>query len=273
MKKIKIILFSILTILIFSISIHNVYADMGPKPAAYIDITGIEGEYVACFAAKEEFGPNRFYDGDTTEPSYHPIQSYIDEDGYKYLARYFECVDETRISFTYYCPDEFKIVIYKDNALYKVTEPLKRYAYSAYYEIDFSTGTINTPEEIKVAKTYNYGREILEFLIRVALTLIIEIGLFFLIQVLYTKHNFKVVLLTNIITQVLLNAILNINSFYLGKLDSILLLFIMEIIVLVIELVSYNMFMKDKNKFVINVYTVFANVLSFGLGLILLLFV
>ena len=133
--------------------------------------------------------------------------------------------------------------------------------------------SINTPEEIKVAKTYNYGREILEFLIRVALTLIIEIGLFFLIQVLYTKHNFKVVLLTNIITQVLLNAILNINSFYLGKLDSILLLFIMEIIVLVIELVSYNMFMKDKNKFVINVYTVFANVLSFGLGLILLLFV
>ena len=272
MNKIKIILFSILTILLFSISIHNVYADMGPKPAAYIDITGIEGEYVACFAAKEEFGPNRFYDGDTTEPSYHPIQSYSDKEGYKYLARYFECVDDIRISFTYYCPDEFKIVIYKDNALYKVTEPLKRYAYSAYYEIDFSTGTINTPEEIKVAKTYNYGREILEFLIRVALTLLIEIGLFFLIQVLYTKHNLKVVLITNLITQVLLNVVLNISIFNSGTLNSVLLLFIMEFVVLGIELISYNIFMKDKNRFIINLYAVLTNILSFGLGLILLLF-
>ena len=94
-----------------------------------------------------------------------------------------------------------------------------------------------------------------------------------MIQVLYTKHNLKVVLITNLITQVLLNVVLNISIFNSGTLNSVLLLFIMEFVVLGIELISYNIFMKDKNRFIINLYAVLANVLSFGLGLILLLFV
>ena len=78
------------------------------------------------------------------------------------------------------------------------------YAYATYYEIDFSTGTITTPEDITIKKTYNYGGEILGFIVRVTITLIIEIGFFFLTH-LFTKHNFKVVVITNVITQLLLN--------------------------------------------------------------------
>ena len=30
------------------------------------------------------------------------------------------------------------------------------YAYSTYYEIDFSTGTVTTPQDITITKTYDY---------------------------------------------------------------------------------------------------------------------
>ena len=58
MKKIKVIFSLILFTLLFSFISTPVVvrADMGPKPASYITIKGIEGDYVACFAAKEAFG-------------------------------------------------------------------------------------------------------------------------------------------------------------------------------------------------------------------------
>ena len=62
MKKIKIVLSVLIFLLIFSIGTTTVSADMGPKPASYITIKGIEGEYVACFAAKEAWGPNYDYE-------------------------------------------------------------------------------------------------------------------------------------------------------------------------------------------------------------------
>lgn len=271
MKRLKILISVILAILIFSFSFHTAYADMGPKPASYITIKGIEGDYVACFAATEAWGPNSFYDGDGSEEGYHPIKSYSDEDGYRYITRYYECSGETEISFTYYCPDIYKIVIYRDNVLYKVTEPLERYAYATYYEIDFSTGTINTPEDIVIKKNYDYGSEILGFIVRVVLTLTIEIGFFFLTH-LFTKHNLKVVLITNIVTQVILNVILNISMYHSGALDAIFLLFILEFFVLIIEVVAYQIFMKDKNRFLIAFYPIVSNILSFILGLVLFMY-
>ena len=268
MKRIKVLISVILAILIFSFSFHTAYADMGPKPASYITIKGIEGDYVACFAATEAWGPNSFYDGDGSEEGYNPIKNYSDEDGYKYITRYYECSGETEISFTYYCPEIYKIVIYKDSVLYMVTEPLEMYAYATYYEIDFSTGTITTPEDITIKKTYNYGGEILGFIVRVTITLIIEIGFFFLTH-LFTKHNFKVVVITNVITQLLLNIILNVSAYHSGTIDALFLLIGLEFGVMIIEVIVYNLFMKDKNRFLITLYPIISNILSFIGGLLL----
>ena len=43
-----------------------------------------------------------------------------------------------------------------------------------YYEIDFSTGTVTTPEDITITKTYDYFSEILNLIIRIILTLAME---------------------------------------------------------------------------------------------------
>ena len=168
MKKLKIVLSVLIFLLIFSIGTTTVSADMGPKPASYITIKGIEGEYVACFAAKEAWGPNYDYESwqeyKIENVKYNPIMEYKDDEGFKWITEYYECNGESEIRFTYYCPEVYKIVIYKNDQFLIATEALKMYAYATYYEIDFSTGTVTTPEDIKVTKTYDYFSEILNLI-------------------------------------------------------------------------------------------------------------
>ncbi len=276
-KKIK-MLFSLLFLftLVFSFALEPVvvHADMGPKPASYITIKGIEGEYVACFAAKSAGGPN--YDYETYKEwleegyeyiDYNPIMQYKDADGFKWITRYYECRGEMEISFTYYCPNEYKIVIYQNGELVFATEPLERYAFTTYYEVDFSTATVTTPEQIKVKNTYDYFGEILNLVIRVVLTLAIEIGLFYLFR-LYTKRNLIVVSAVNLITQIFLNVAVNVVSFTSGALSAMLLLFALEFAILIIECVAYQILLKDKKRWLIFLYTILANALSFACGFI-----
>ena len=229
MKKLKIIFSLILFTIFFSLisPVKVVNADMGPKPASYITIKGIEGDYVACFAAQNAFGPNIDYEmwleyqDESWTQEYNPIMEYKDEEGFKWLERYYTCHDESKISFTYYCPDIYKIVIYQNDELYMATEALEMYAYATYYEIDFSTGTINTPKDIKVTNTYDYLGEILGLLFRIVATLAIEIGVFYLFR-LYTKRNLNVVLIINLITQIFLNVAVNVINYTSGILTILL---------------------------------------------------
>lgn len=278
MKRIKVIISIFLFMLIFSIGTTTASADMGPKPASYITIKGIEGDYVACFASKEAWGPNfdyerwQNYSDEHNFIKYNPIMEYKDDEGYKWITNYFECNGVDEIKFTYYCPDEYKIVIYQNNEFLIATEVLQRYAYSTYYEIDFSTGTVSTPQDITIVKTYDYFGEILNLLLRIVLTLAIEIGLFFLLK-LYTKHNFIVVLITNLITQIFLNVMLNIELFNHGFLGALFLLFSLEFIILIIEFVVYQKLLKDKKTSRIVFYPLLANALSFGIGLLIFSFI
>lgn len=277
MKKLKIIFSLILFTIFFSLisPVKVVNADMGPKPASYITIKGIEGDYVACFAAQNAFGPNIDYEmwleyqDESWTQEYNPIMEYKDEEGFKWIERYYTCRDESKISFTYYCPDIYKIVIYQNDELYMATEALEMYAYATYYEIDFSTSTINTPKDIKVTNTYDYLGEILGLLFRIVATLAIEIGVFYLFR-LYTKRNLNVVLIINLITQIFLNVAVNVINYTSGILSAILLLFLLEFIILIVEFISYQILLKDKNRFLIILYPIIANLLSFGLGFVIL---
>ena len=277
MKKLKIIFSLILFTIFFSLisPVKVVNADMGPKPASYITIKGIEGDYVACFAAQNAFGPNIDYEmwleyqDESWTQEYNPIMEYKDEEGFKWIERYYTCHDESKISFTYYCPDIYKIVIYQNDELYMATEALEMYAYATYYEIDFSTGTINTPKDIKVTNTYDYLGESLGLLFRIVATLAIEIGVFYLFR-LYTKRNLNVVLIINLITQIFLNVAVNVMNYTSGIISAILLLFVLELIILIIEFIVYQILLKDKNRFLIILYPIIANLLSFGLGFVIL---
>ena len=178
------------------------------------------------------------------------------------------CNGEEEISFTYYCPSVYKIVIYQNNEFLIATDALEMYAYSTYYEIDFSSGTIVSKDNIKVTNTYDYFKEISNLVIRVILTLAIEIGIFYLFR-LYTKRNFYVVLIVNLLTQIFLNVTVNVTLYTSGSLSAMLLLFSLEFIILLIELIAYQMLLKDKKRWVIIIYSLVANILSFGCGFLI----
>lgn len=270
MKIKKLLLLLTLSLVIFISCSISVNADMGPKPATYIDIVGIEGEYVAAFVAKEARGPNTDYEdwlhSDQKNPEYHPIIEYKDNEGYKWIERYFMCNGDSQIKYTYYAPNEFKIVIYKNDKLYKVTDVIEMYAFRTYLKIDFSG------DNIKIIKTYPVFKETIQFLLRVVITLAIELGLYFLFK-LHSKRNFKIVLIVNIVTQLLLNIIINISTFYHGELYALIILFLVELGIFIIEPSLYLILLKDKNKFLIALYGIVVNIISFILGVIFLLFI
>lgn len=277
MKKIKLFFYLLLCIFVFSFLSNSikVSADIGPKPASYITIKGIEGDYVACFAAKDASGPNFDYDSwlkYETGIEYNSIMKYSDEDGFKWITRYFKCSGTQEISFTYYCPSEYKIVIYQNDEFLIATDILEMYAFTTYYEIDFSKGIFASQENIEVKNTYDYFNEILNLVIRVVLTLLIEIGLFFLFK-LYTKRNLRIAIIVNLATQIFLNVAVNIELFYSGFLLAMILLFVLEVFILIIESVLYQALFKEKKHWVILIYSILANVLSFVCGLIIFYFI
>ena len=266
----KIIMVLLLLFSIFALEI-NVSADMGPKPSTTIKIEGIEGKYIAAFAATSAFGPNYDYEDwkERTEHNpeqnlvYNPIMEYKDEDGFKWITNYFLCEDESEISFNYYRPEVFKIVIYKDGALFKVTEKIETYAFSSNYIIDFSN------ETIKISTPYNYLPEIGRFMIRVFATLIIELLILAMFRML-KKSSIKTVIAINIITQIILNIILNIIIYYDGNLSAMYLLFYLEVGVFIFESIAYCLFIKKEKKYKLIGYSLVDNFLSFILGLFLL---
>ena len=146
------------------------------------------------------------------------------------------------------------------------------YAFATYYEIDFSTGTVTTPQDIKVTKTYDYFDEVLNLIIRIVLTLAIELGLFYLFR-LYTKRNFMVVIIVNLITQIFLNVAVNISLYNSGSLSALFLLFGLEFIILIVEFIAYQILLKDKKRWTIILYPILANILSFILGLYIFSFI
>lgn len=276
MKLNKVLLIFIISLIIILTVNIPIQADMGPKPKTIINITGIEGEYVAAFASKKANGPNidyqqwceYFKDNESFYIKYNPIMEYSDEDGYKWITTYFKCEGKSEVRFNYYRPKEFKLVIYKDDKLYKVTDEINCYAFTSKYEINFNESN----QTIKIKNTYPYFKEILLFILRLSITLAIEIGLFFLFR-LYTKRNILVVGITNIITQVLLNIILNLELYFNGSLSAILLYILLEFIILIIEPIIYVIFTRNKNKFLVLLYGILANILSFIIGAILLTFI
>lgn len=267
--KIKKILMILSIFFIFVLSSSTViHADTGPKPSTTVKIVGIEGQYVAAFAAKEATGPNFDYkmwqDGETPFLDYNPIMEYSDTDGYKWITKYKVLSGDKEINFTYYRPESFKIIIYQNDKLYKVTDVIDTFSFNNTFKIDFSSN------DIKITKNFSslLNQEVGPVILRFVLTLVVEIGLLFAMM-LYTKRNLTIALITNIVTQILLNVILNIAIYYHGWQSALMLLFVCEFFIFVAETTVYALFMKDKKTWKIIVYGVLANALTFALSFLL----
>ena len=176
-NKIKYLI--VLTLLLVLFTGLTVKADTGPKPSVNITINNIDSDiYVSLLSKTESTGPYR----DIKEGEYE----YNNE--FKFICKQFVITDleitkdDNIFKWTYYPPYDFKVICYIENAdEFVVTESsLSRYAFDTYYKMDLEnvngTYVLNN-----IKKNYNYLGEILHFLLRVAITLLIELLLAFFI--------------------------------------------------------------------------------------------
>lgn len=233
------------------------YADCGPKCSVTVTIKGVDnsleyygepgGTYYATLLSKGiATGPAFAYieddhSAEVTAERYKDeiwgaFQSYRDEDGYYYLQNNWKLTGNDTFCWGYYPPNEFKILLYfPETGRYLVSEPLERYAFNAYYTANIRDGALEVSSGKGAA---DFFAELAALLIRVAIT----VGLELLVALWFGyrgKKEIRVILETNIVTQVILNTVLNIANFKGGILTAAIFYILLELAILIAEAIVY----------------------------------
>jgi hypothetical protein len=129
---------------------------------------------------------------------------------------------------------------------------------------------IDSSSSLMLHKSYNYTKEIVALLIRIIITLFIEMTIAYLMGYGRSK-NLKVIFYTNVITQIILNLFLNLIHYHSGFYDFVFSYVWMELLVLIIEAVIYKKYTdavhpKTGRKMHPIGYAVAANTASFAIG-------
>ena len=263
MKKFFVIIASVF--FLSGLCIRPVSADMGPKPSVTVSITDPpEGHYYVTLLGLEEYGPWGFVSeenmdaeitGEEETEAYKAFLAYEDEEGYKLLNYVSECSSDNEFSWSYYPPSAFKIAIYsvKDQSL-KVSKAISRAAFEAYYNVSYKN-------DMTVEEDTRTGRRLGLFALRVIVTIGVELLLGVILGY-RSKSEIMTIIITNLITQVTLNAFLSLIDYSSGAYAWLIFFPIGELIVLVIELIVYLIKFKGQNKFKTVLYTIFANGLT-----------
>ncbi|MCT4631324.1 MAG: hypothetical protein N4A76_01140 [Firmicutes bacterium] len=281
MKKKILVLCIVLTMLLSTFT----YGDIGPKPSVVVDFSGIDiGEYyVTLLSDVPDLGPhyvastrpdeNRFDEEDEGYYIWKKFVDYKDTDDYYFLQYMNECSDSNQFSWTYYPPEKFKILIYlPESDLFIVSDDiLERYAFDSYFTAKVSLG-----EEMSmdISKSYSFSTEIFSLMVRIILTVLIELFIALLFG-LKRKNIFRFIVVVNIITQTLLNIILNLVNYKYGGVAFVLNYVWLEGLVIGIEATAYGYYINNKHsdlgirRFVPLTYAILANVISFLVGLYL----
>ena len=265
------------------------YADTGPKPSVVIDFKGLENEkyFVTLLSEVPSTGPHsalgehdnnqRYHKGDGHFDIWEKFLSYKDKDGYYFLQYFSECTETSQFRWGYYPPPKFKILIYFPTYdKFVVSEEVyERYAFDSYYKVDakgLEIQSVTGTEQLKAVKSYDYKWEMLSLFTRIIITIIVEI----LIALLFGFRAKKQLLLigaVNIITQSLLNVMLNIINYKQGSMMFVFNYVWMEVLVFIIEAAAYSVFLNKYStlnaikKWRIPMYALTANAVSFIIGL------
>lgn len=277
----KIIAIALIMLMISSLMGFGVSADMGPKPSVNIEFPNTDGNfYVTLLSKHDTTGPYshdslEYYrkesekNGDETLTAFDKIAAYNDKDGFYFVGHMERCDSENGFSWGYYPPYTFKILVYfPATDSFAVSEIMDRYAFDSYYTATVSGGEVTTE------KNYAYFPEILEMLARILITLLIEL-LIALPFGFFAGKRRNVVIITNVITQVLLNVSLNVISYSGGWMVQMFAYFLIELAVFVIEGVVYTIMFKKDGQPVPKtwktwLYSLTANAASFVIGMLLL---
>ncbi len=281
-------------IAIFANITVTAFADCGPKASVTVNVKGFEsakayyGEsdiYYATLLSREiTTGPSFAYIEDKRSAEevsekhedkiWSAFQCYRDEDGYYYLQNHWELSGDDTFCWGYCPPDEFKILLYfPETDRYQVSEPLERYAFTSYFTIDIAE---STPKVSAGKDAEDFFAELIAFMIRVVIT----IGLELLVALWFgyrSKKAVKIILITNTVTQIALNIVLNIANFKGGLITAAIFYVLAELAVFTAEAIVYAIKLpkateKRTGKVRAGLYALAANACSFIVGGVLTVF-
>ena len=257
----------------------SAHADIGPKASVTVEFRGFEGrKYYATLLSRESgWGPYSVFDGD--EDSYFygenvgspqareaflKFAEYEDADGFCFLQFMQECSQTHAFGWGYYPPEEFKILLYfADTGEFLESGSQERYAFHSQFVFS-ADGSIE--------RDYRAGQEVLAFAARAALTIAVEliIALCFCLR---GGKLWRLLILVNLGTQVLLNAALQVTIYQHGPwLAAAGIYLLLEIGVTAAEAAVYTRYFprlgtRPGPKWVGGVYALVANAASFVVGL------
>ena len=273
------------TALLCTLLLTTAHADTGPKPSVRVSFTGLGDRlcYATLLSEDDRTGPASVWSGvpasayhkgnydyaDLDEATWQAFQDYEDADGYYFLQWGWQVSDAEELAWTYYSPDRFKVLLYfPDDGTFICSNIWDRYAFHSTFDAAVDVGA----QTIHVEKNYSYAAEILPLLARMAITLTIEL-LLALAFGFRKKQHFRPIAAVNIVTQLGLNAAL----FYAGYRHGLIVLALwyvnLELAIIVVEAVALCLLLRRREPPMsparIILYSLVANVLSFGAGLAL----
>ena len=278
-KLSQLIIVFLCMVMLFPIGVN---ADTGPKPSVRIKFENMGDElcYGTLLAKEESTGPASAWDGKEENINlsfvdrdiWEAFVNYEDSDGYYFLQWAWLVSDTKELSWTYYPPNEFKVLLYyPETNTFMVSDVCKRYAFDTYYTVDMDgieigsikyDDNLSSNQRLEAFKSYEFKNEVKALGCRMLITVVVEV----LIGLLFKFRNKELlyILFINVITQIILNVLLNIYTgfgYYFVYLS-------LELLVFVIEAIFYCLMFKKK-KWHCVLYSVVANVSSFVIGLYL----
>ena len=282
-------------ILLFTMLPTTAVADIGPKPSVEIQFTGVEEGvtyYATLLSYHKSTGPASAWDGNPLDskegdPIWKAFVDYKDSDGYYFLQEYWDCTGKDQFRWGYYPPTPFKVLCYfPETDTYAVSEIYERYAFDTYYKVDLSEVSV-----LKAKKNYDYTWETISLVARIVITILLEMGLAMMFGYRH-KKQLRFLAAVNIVTQILLNILLNVLNFRIGYWAFVFYYVLLELLVILMESILYVLVLpkmslsitKDRIEAVETgkkvsvpktiqkrytvIYAVVANVASFAIGLL-----
>lgn len=268
---------------------HPASADTGPKPSVRIAFINMGDElcYGTLLFCDPSTGPYTVWNGDPEYAFYDGFDydvwkafvDYEDSDGYYFLQAIWQCNQTKQLNWTYYPPSTFKILLYyPESRSFAVSDIYERYAFDSYYTVDMEgveIGTV-TAELSDVTKSYDYTWEIISLICRIVVTIMIELAVVLPFG-LRGKKQLCTILAVNVVTQILLNVLLNVINFNQGYFAFIFFYILFELIVFAVEAVVYCFLLRRGAQktpvWKCITYALVSNAASFAAGIALAVFI
>jgi hypothetical protein len=293
MKKILILFLFFLTIGLG----HHTYADMGPKPTTTVEIIGLDEPYSfdllyevykdVRLLSEEEVLFQIEYDYYKDDfPSV--LNGYQDSDGFASYTLYTS--EPHNISqedtHTFKCgyfspPNVFKIVLVLESGDMIVSDIVRKTLFNAHFTFNLSDFSI-TESEYNLEdgnRIYNidddflsedipFSRTIIYIVLAVIITILTEAFILFLFMY-RKKESYKIIFWVNLITQFLLHGSIIVGGLLGSLFGYIGVLILGEFLILIIETIIYLFLLKERSRINVIFYTLFANISSLLIGIIL----